>query len=757
MRPRPTAALLALVAVIILAGATSSPAASRGEIGAVQGHPWTGSPGITESVASITARQRAEDRRTGGRPEGIREKPEPGRGVSKLPDAPQPPLPASREAVAEPASAFAAGTSFLGAQFSESGFIPPDSMGSVGPTQVLVGVNGRIKSFDKQGNPGALDVDDLNFWTSVRDGLDVTDPGVEYDRLSERWIISAINFDSTDDTFVNNRVMIAVSSGPTITDSSSFTFFFFDQGDPPPAGDSTLFADYPQLGVDKNAVYVGVNQFTSTGSFSKTSAFVVQKSSVLGAGPIVVTAFRGLAVGVGPGPFSPQPAQSMDPNVSEGYIVGVDNQVFNQLDIRRISDPGGTPTISANLTIAVPPTSFPMDVPAQGTSTSLDALDDRLFEAMLARDPSGALSLWTAHNIEVNSSGVASPSGGRDGSRWYQLGTLSTTPSLTQSGTLFDSAASSPRYFWIPSIAANGQGHASLNTSTAGSGRFAEVASSGRLDSDPLGATEAFDITQTSSSTYNLGSGTVKRWGDYSQTVVDPTDNMTFWTFQEYANATDSWGVRVIQLKAPPPATPSAASPSNIPPGQPSVSVEITGTSVNGSGFFDPGPDTGGPGFPNHISASVSGGVGVNSITNTDPTHVTLDLDTTAAPIGLKEVTITNPDGQALAGSNLLGVGVGPTPPAPPAPGETIPPETTITKGPKKNTHRRRPSFVLASSEPGSRFQCSLDKRPFEPCTSPFKPAKRLKFGKHVFRARAINTAGEVDPSPAVRKFRVSP
>src|SRR5262249_55390489 len=156
------------------------------------------------------------------------------------------------------------------------------------------------------------------------------------------------------------------------------------------------------------------------------------------------------------------------------------------------------------------------------------------------------------------------------------------------------------------------------------------------------GTTEPFDITQASTFSYTLGSGNPKRWGDYSQTVVDPTDNQTFWTFQEYANATNSWGVRAIKLNAPPPATPTAAAPNPILGGQSSVSVQITGTSSSGSGFFDPGPDSGGPGFPSHISASVSGGVTVNSATYTDPTHVTLDLNTTGAPNGAKDVTITN-------------------------------------------------------------------------------------------------------------------
>ena len=89
----------------------------------------------------------------------------------------------------------------------------------------------------------------------------------------------------------------------------------------------------------------------------------------------------------------------------------------------------------------------------------------------------GRDSLWTAHNIRVNSSGVGERGGDRDAARWYQLGNLNTDPpTLVQSGTLFDTAASNPRFFWMPSIAMNGQGHASLNASTAGNGRRAEVA-----------------------------------------------------------------------------------------------------------------------------------------------------------------------------------------------------------------------------------------------------------------------------------------
>jgi Big-like domain-containing protein len=686
-----------LVSVAIVLAVLDGGGGDQARVTMTRGVAWTGSSPVTESVARISARGRAEDRRNAGRPLRIRAKPEPGeesaeaaaqpategQDVREKPEPGESGQPKRQgragkqqrtgAAAIGPSSSFTAGTSFLGAQVSESGFIPPDSMGAVGPTQILVDVNGRIKVFDKQGNLGGLNVTDASFWSSVRNGVDVTDPGVEYDRLSGRWIVSAVNLAST-----NNRVMIAVSSGPTITDSSSFTFFFFNQNGPSPAG-TALFADYPQLGVDNNAIYIGDNEFTSSsGSFVQTSLYVIRKSSVTGGGPIVVTPFRGLAVGNGSGPESPQPATNMDSSVASGYVIGPDNAAFNQLDIRRISDPGGTPSISGNLTVSVPSTSLPLSVPASGSHKDLDALDDRLFEAMIARAPDGTDSLWTAHNIRVNSSGVGTSSGDRDADRWYQIGNLSTTPTLTQSGTLFDTAASNPRFFWMPSVAANGQGHMSLNSSMAGSGRFAEVASSGHLTTDPTGTTEPFDTTQTSSSSYNLGSPNPQRWGDYSQTVVDPTDNQTFWTFQEYANATNSWGVRAIKEQPPPPATPSTATPDTIAPGQASVSVQVAGTQVNGSGFFDPGV-----GFPNHIGASVSGGVTVNSVTYTDPTHVTLNLNTTSASNGSKDITVTNPDGQSSTGFNALVVGSDTTPPAPPTLNGTTPASPSNNNSPQ--------------------------------------------------------------------------
>ncbi len=81
------------------------------------------------------------------------------------------------------------------------------------------------------------------------------------------------------------------------------------------------------------------------------------------------------------------------------------------------------------------------------------------------------------------------------------------------------------------------------------------------------------------------------------------------------------------------------------------------------------------------------------------------------------------------------------------------PPETTITKRPRKRGTRRTVRFRFRSSEPGSSFACRLDGREVEDCESPQRYAQ-LKRRRHRFRVYAIGLGG-ADPSPAVARFRV--
>lgn len=85
---------------------------------------------------------------------------------------------------------------------------------------------------------------------------------------------------------------------------------------------------------------------------------------------------------------------------------------------------------------------------------------------------------------------------------------------------------------------------------------------------------------------------------------------------------------------------------------------------------------------------------------------------------------------------------------------DKTPPDTKIVKGPPQKTHKTTVKFKFTATEAGSSFQCKLDKKPFRPCRSP-RTYKKLKPGKHVFKVRALDKAGNADPTPAKRKFTV--
>lgn len=84
---------------------------------------------------------------------------------------------------------------------------------------------------------------------------------------------------------------------------------------------------------------------------------------------------------------------------------------------------------------------------------------------------------------------------------------------------------------------------------------------------------------------------------------------------------------------------------------------------------------------------------------------------------------------------------------------DATPPQTTIRKA-KINRAARKAKFKFSSSEAGSTFLCKLDKKKFKPCSSP-KVYKHLRLGKHTFKVEAKDSAGNVDPSPAKRKFKI--
>src|SRR6185369_16463323 len=110
--------------------------------------------------------------------------------------------------------------------------------------------------------------------------------------------------------------------------------------------------------------------------------------------------------------------------------------------------------------------------------------------------------------INVTSAGVATSTTGvtgRNGARFYEITNLATTPTLRQSGTLFDSTTvttGTARHHWIPSIAASGQNHVAIGVSVAAPLNSANtqiqpsVAAGGRLATDALSTVQAATIVK---------------------------------------------------------------------------------------------------------------------------------------------------------------------------------------------------------------------------------------------------------------------
>jgi DNA-directed RNA polymerase specialized sigma24 family protein len=84
---------------------------------------------------------------------------------------------------------------------------------------------------------------------------------------------------------------------------------------------------------------------------------------------------------------------------------------------------------------------------------------------------------------------------------------------------------------------------------------------------------------------------------------------------------------------------------------------------------------------------------------------------------------------------------------------DTVVPETSITAGPRKYGTAIA-TFGFESNEKSAVLECSLDHARFETCASP-KTYTGLARGKHSFRVRAVDEAGNTDSTPATREWDV--
>ena len=537
------------------------------------------------------------------------------------------------------------------------GLIPPDTPGAVGPAHAMIFVNGGVGIYSKAGGALVSQVSMNAFFTATIGGTTYPrngsfDPRVVYDRRSGRWFATGMELGAVSQR--DNDVILAVSrtSDPT----GMWDKYIIPIGDPD-VGSVGYFTDYSTLGVDGRGVYIAARIFPSSGAgYSKLATTPLTPLVAVAPSIGAVTQQTGITDMYS----TPQPALNLD-NTAGDRAWFVASDPFNYSDgvssfrqsitYRTVTWSGTTPMFSAATGTLITPrfsVDFP-EAPALGGSL-INTGDHRLQMAIIRNN-----QLWTTRTIGTDSTG-GSGAGTRVGGEWISANVANATPTLTQSGRVYDSATSDPRFYYYPSVAVTGQGHMALGFSGSKSTEYVSAYTSGRLATDTAGTTQSILQFKAGTGPYTIVSGGRNRWGDYSYTAVDPNDDQTLWTFQEYALPQASyvggeWAIWGQQLKAPAP-TAAAVAITNAgqgQQGQSNVAFQVVGT-----GFFDPGTSI--PAFTNRLVATVSG-IGVSNVRAyyLSATTVGIQCDIAAgAAVGTRNLTLTNPDGQTVTVANAL-------------------------------------------------------------------------------------------------------
>jgi len=156
-------------------------------------------------------------------------------------------------------------------------------------------------------------------------------------------------------------------------------------------------------------------------------------------------------------------------------------------------------------------------------------------------------SLWVSQVVGLSGTNgvyIGDESGtnvDRSAIQWLRLNVDAFGSSLSYSahGRIYDSAATNSFYYYFPSLMVNCAGDMVTAFSGSSATNYIGAFYTWRLANSSAPATPLLIRAGTT----NFGSG---RWGDYSATTLDPTDDWSFWTVQEYADPIGDPGGRYV-------------------------------------------------------------------------------------------------------------------------------------------------------------------------------------------------------------------
>ncbi|MDQ6740708.1 MAG: S-layer homology domain-containing protein, partial [Actinomycetota bacterium] len=447
------------------------------------------------------------------------------------------------------------------------GCVPPDGDMAIGPSHVIVGVNQAFQVFSKTGVTMTLPIGyDTFFGSCGATGLTSSDPVTVYDPVADRFTVGILRYaNQAGPSYVS--VAVSRSSDPT----GMWNKYCFEQ---PYQGLPSLY-DFPHISVGQDAIFTTGNIFPA-GSQQSTAARVnAYPKQQMYAGAITVTQlYTDVVLN-----SDMTTADTLRPVLFNRGLPSPTNYFINAEDApgMRVSLWRWTLPFSTNNFMAAggvdvapyaPPVSMLQPPPGQPMPPP-GYIDARTLAGMWYSN-----TVYSAHTIGCTSGTTTNCI------QWYQVGGIDGTPTLLQQGIVGGAANESRSY---PNLAIDRNGSVELAYAYSSSNDFIGIRHSARLAGDPAG-TMSGESTIKAGEMAEVGYNAL-RWGDYSGSVLDPSDGLTLWHFEEYAqNINDplgSWGTWAsasrIRAGGLPTSTP-AATATGTPPTVTSSATAATAT-----------------------------------------------------------------------------------------------------------------------------------------------------------------------------------
>src|SRR5215217_8046236 len=445
-----------------------------------------------------------------------------------------------------------------------TGFVPPDTVGDVGPNHYVQAVNAQFAIYDKAGTllVGPSNINSLWVAANTNDACQFNnhgDPVVQYDHLADRWLISQFAIPGPD---VHECIAISRTADPV-----AGGWFLYDFT-------MSAYPDYPKIGVWPDAYYMGTNAGYPTGH-----AWAFDRTNMLNGNPASVIGFFGFGTFMLPSDLEGPPPPPGTPNIFLRFVDGAEFGGTDRLEMREFQVDFATPALSSFNALPDLPTA-PFDsnlcgfffrvpcIPQPGTTQLLDIQRGEPMYRLQYRNLGTHESLVLNHDVDVNGADLA-------GIRWYELRKVGGSPwSIFQQGDYSPDGTNR----WMGSIAMDKNGNMALGYSVSSSTVFPSIRYTGRVSSEPVGTMPQGEFTIVNGGGSQSFS---ERWGDYSSMNVDPTDDCTFWYSTLYFPTSANWQTRISSFKfsecnSPPDCTTAIPSQSVLwPPNHRMVDITI--------------------------------------------------------------------------------------------------------------------------------------------------------------------------------------